>query len=98
MSTILFRSHVRPEQGDAVEAGVRKLFAAVEEAAPKGIRYTSFRHSDGDSFVVLLALDEGIEHPLTGLPEFKALQGLLKESLVEPPVMEEMTLLGDYRA
>jgi hypothetical protein len=98
MSTYFFRSHVRPGQGDAVEAGVKKLFAAVEEAGPKGIHYTSLRQVGGDYFVGVLTLEDGIEHPLVDLPEFKELQALLQESVAEPPVTEEFAVLGDYRA
>ena len=71
--------------------------AAIEEAAPEGVRYASCRSSDGVSFVVLLALDEGIENPLAAIPEFRTFQQRLGDWLAAPPVPDQMTVLRSYR-
>lgn len=98
MSTILLRTKVNPEAASEVEAAVKTLFTALEEARPQGLRYSSYRLLDGVTYVVVLDIAEGIENPLPGVPAFLEFQEALKGWLVEPPVPEPVTVIGDYRS
>jgi hypothetical protein len=97
MDTMMLQATVKPECVDDVEAAVKTMFAAIDDAAPEGVRYASLRSSDGVSFVALLALDDGIENPLAAIPEFRAFQQGLGEWLAAPPVPDQMTVVGSYR-
>ena len=47
---MMVRSKVKPECVSDVEAGVKKMFAAIEQAQPTGVRYSSSRLPDGVTF------------------------------------------------
>jgi hypothetical protein len=96
MSVMMLRAKVKQEHVADVESAARTMFAAIERAQPKGVRYASCRLADGVTFVALLALEDGIENPLPSVPEFGAFQAGLKEWLAEPPVPEPLTVVGSY--
>lgn len=98
MSAMLLRTQVKAESADEVEAAVKTLFAALEEAKPQGVRYSSYRLADGVTYVVVLDVEDGIENPLPGVPAFLEFQAALKGWLVAPPVPEVLTVIGDYRS
>jgi hypothetical protein len=49
------------------------------------------------TFVVLLALDDGIDNPLLAVPEFREFQENLRKWIIEPPLPDQLTVLGSYR-
>ena len=93
----MVRSKVKATQVADVEAGIKHLFATLQQAQPEGIRYASRRLADGVTYVVLLEIDEGVDNPLPALPAFQAFQETLKISMVEPPTAEQLTVSGSYR-
>ena len=97
MSVMMVRAKVRTELAAEAEAAVRKVFSAIEAAQPEGVRYASARLPDGETFVILLALEEGIDNPLPALPEFREFQAGLARWLAEPPVQEQLSIAGSYR-
>ena len=97
MSVLMVRSKVKAADATEVETAVKRLFAALQEAQPQGIRYTSCRFSDGVTYVALLEIDEGVENPLPALPEFREFQENLKQGMAEPPIPEQLTVIGSYR-
>jgi hypothetical protein len=97
MNTMMLHATVKPECVTDVESAVQEMFAAIDAAAPDGVRYASCRSSDGVSFVALLALDEGIENPLPAIAEFRDFQANLGQWLAAPPVPDQMTVVGSYR-
>lgn len=96
MSVMLLRAKVKVERVADVEAAVRTMFSAIEQAQPRGVRYASCRLPDGVTFVILLELDEGIENPLPAILEFREFQEGLKHWLAEPPLPEQLTVIGSY--
>ncbi|OHV20505.1 hypothetical protein BBK14_27730 [Parafrankia soli] len=98
MSAMLLRTKVKPEKAAEVEAAVKSLFAALDQARPQGIRYASYRLEDGVTYVVLLQVEEGIENPLPKVPEFLEFQQNLRGWLAEPPAPEQLTVIGDYQS
>jgi len=97
MSIVMFRSKIKAEHVPALEAAVKKGFAALEKRQPAGIRYASFRLADGVTYVAMLALDEGVENPLPAIPEFQEFQEGLKTWLAEQPAPDQLTVVGSYR-
>ena len=95
---LIVRSKVKPECVAEVEAGVKRMFAAIEQAQPKGVRYSSSRLPDGVTFLAQLELQDGVESPLPQIPAFREFQENLKQWVAKPPVPEQLTVVGSYRA
>lgn len=98
MPVTSLRAKVKPEHVADTEELVRRLFAAVADKAPEGIRYASTKAADGQTFFVFLQLEDGVvENPIVEYPEFKELQAGLTEWMLEPPAMDQLTVIGSYR-
>lgn len=96
MKLSMFRAKVKKESASVAEAGVKRMFAAIGRAQPDGIRYASTRLLDGLTYVALLQVDDGVENPLPGIPEWREFQENLK-SWAEPATREELEVVGSYR-
>jgi hypothetical protein len=96
MSVLMVRAKVKEDKVADVEAAAGKMFAAIEAAAPTGVRYASLKAADGVTFTALLEVADGVDNPLPALPEFQAFQAGLKEWIAEPPVAEQLTVVGSY--
>jgi hypothetical protein len=97
MSVMMIRAKVKDESVGDAEAAVKTMFSAIEQAEPQGVRYASGKLSDGATFVILLGLEEGIDNPLPTVPAFREFQENLKDWIAEPPVPEQLTVVGSYR-
>ncbi len=97
MSVLMVQSKITPEDVADVQAGVEKMIVALDAAQPDGIRYASFLRPDGETFVVLLQVDDGVENPLAGLPEYQELLEIVEGVRAEPPIVEQWTVGGSYR-
>jgi hypothetical protein len=97
MNVLMIRAKVGEESVPEVEAGVEKMFAAIDAAQPK-VRYASCKLPDGVTYLVLLQLEEvTTDNPLAALPEFREFQENLKSWIVEPPTPEQLEVVGTYR-
>jgi hypothetical protein len=96
MTVMLIRSRIKPDSAAEVEAAAEQVFAAIERAQPASVRYASTKLDDGETFVVLLAI-EGTDNPLAAIPEFAEFQAKIKDWVVEPAVPERLTVVGSYR-
>jgi hypothetical protein len=77
--------------------GGKRMFAAIDAAAPQGVRYASCKLPDGETFVILLELDDNADNPLVGVPAFGEFQATLQNWIAEPPVVGQLTPVGSYR-
>ena len=93
----MVRSKVKAANVTEVDAAVKRIFAALQQEQPNGIRYASCRLSDGVTYIALLEIDDGVDNPLPALPEFRAFQENLKNWMAEPPTSEQVTVIGSYR-
>lgn len=73
------------------------MFTALNQAAPPGVHYASWRLPDGVTYVALLELDDDAGNPLATLPAFGKFQESIKAWLAEPPITEPLTSVGSYR-
>jgi hypothetical protein len=96
MTVMMARAEVDPDHIDDVEAAVKELFAAIDEAQPAGVHYASCRVADTATFVVLVQVDDGIDNPLPGIPAFVDFQQQIGAWMVGPPTPEALTILGSY--
>jgi hypothetical protein len=95
---LIVRAKVKPECVADVEAGVKKMFAAIAQAQPRGVRYSSSRLPDGVTFLAQLELGDGVENPLPKVAAFREFQEHLKQWIAEPPVLEQLTVIGAYQS
>jgi hypothetical protein len=97
MTVVLMRARAKPEHVGKIGPAAQTMFAAIKEEKPEGIRYTAYRV--GDTFVILLELEDGIENPLPAIAAVRSFQGELQGGwLAEPPLMEQLMVVGDYRS
>ncbi len=97
MSVQMARAKIKPESVAAVRAATEKMFAAINAAQPEGIRYASLLLAEGETFVAIVQVDDGVENPIPGFPEFRELQALVDGSRSEPPSLQALTVVGSYR-
>jgi hypothetical protein len=97
MSVITIRAKMREERVADVEAGVKRVLAALEREQIEGVRYASFRLADGVTFLALLEIEDEADNPLLGLPEFQEFQASLPEWHAEPAEVGPVTVVGSYR-
>jgi hypothetical protein len=97
MSVLMVRSKIKAENATDLEAAAKAMFTAISEAAPRGVRYASFRLPDSMTYIALLQLDDDADNPLVALPAFRKFQENLKNWLAEPPVIDQLTTVGSYR-
>lgn len=99
MTIVMMRANATTEHADKIGAAAEAMFAAIENERPEGVRYSAYRVGDTEKFVILLELDEGTENPLPGIAAVRTFQEDLRGGwLAEPPVMEQLTLVGEYRS
>jgi hypothetical protein len=91
------QAKIKPEGVADVRAATEKMFAAINAAQPQGIRYASLLLADGETIVAVVQLDEGVENPVRGYPEFRELQGVVDGWRAEPNNIQSLTVMGSYR-
>jgi quinol monooxygenase YgiN len=97
MSVTMARAKVKADKTAELEKASREMFAAIEAAQPQGVHYASWRLPDGETYVVLLELDDDEDNPLFAIPAFREVQDNLKNWIAGPPVVEQLTPVGSYR-
>jgi len=97
MTVHMVEAKIRRESVKDVEAAAKKMFAAIDAAQPEGIRYASCLMPDGETFLAFLELDEGLENPLPGLPEFQEFLQGVEASRAEPANIHALEVVGSYR-
>jgi hypothetical protein len=97
MSVHMVQAKVKRESVIDVQAAAKKMFAAINAAQPEGIRYASSLLPDGETFVAFLQVDDGVENPLPGFPEFREFLEGVEASRAEPANVQPLTVIGSYR-
>jgi quinol monooxygenase YgiN len=97
MSVRMIRVKVKADKVGELETKAKELFAAIEAAQPEGVHYASSKLPDGETFVILLSLEDDANNPLLAIPEFREFQENLPAWLAGPPAVEELATVGSYR-
>ncbi len=90
-------AQIKTESVADVQAAMKKMLAGLERAQPEGIRYASGLLPDRATFIGLLQVDDGVDHPLPGLPEYQQLLEVIEGSRAEPANVQLWTVIGSYR-
>ena len=67
------------------------------QRSPKGSATRRCCCGDGETFVAIVQVDDGVENPIPGFPEFRELQELVEGSRAEPTSVQPLTVIGSYR-
>ena len=97
MKQRLIRYRTKPESADQNGKLIADVFRQLDAEKPGGVRYLSLRLDD-DSFVHIVETeaDDGTS-ALPGLAAFKTFQSGIRERCAEPPVVKNVTIVGNYR-
>ena len=96
-SNVIVRYRTRPEAAEENSRLVAAVYAALQEADPGGLDYTTYRLADGVTFVHVAHLDSEV-NPLAALPAFAEFQREIADRCVEQPAPAEATIVGSYRS
>jgi hypothetical protein len=98
MKRVMVRYRVQAAQAADNERYIRAVFAELARARPAGLRYASFKLTDGVSFVHLASIETSDgSNPLTALAAFQELTARIEDRCDEPPVSVELHEVGSYR-
>lgn len=97
MSVQMASARTKPDGVADVQAATRKMFAAINAAQPGGIRYASLLLADGQTFVAVVQVDEGVANPIPAFPEFQELQNVVERVRAEPNTLQTLSVVGSYR-
>ncbi len=95
-STVVVRYRTRPDAADENQRLVQQVFAELAAEDPGGLRYATFRLSDGVTFIHV-AVVEGTDNPLPRTAAFTEFQQGIGDRCVEPPEASGATVVGSYR-
>ena len=97
MDVTIVRYTTNSHRADENQALVEKVFADLDATRPSGLRYASFRLSDGVSFVHIAAVDtDDGTNPLTRTPAFGDFVRDIADRCETAPVASDATLVGSY--
>ncbi len=96
MRTVMVRYKTLEAEAETNARLVRAVFEELGRKNPLGLRYATYRLSDGVTFVHLATLEVTGQNPLNTLPAFQAFQENIKARCVEPPVVSELSVVGSY--
>jgi hypothetical protein len=97
MKRTLIRYKTKPEMAAGNAELIAAVFEELKAARPDGVRYLSLRLED-DTFVHFVETDasDGTSD-LPKLAAFKAFQSGIRERCIEPPLVRDVTIVGNYR-
>lgn len=96
MPHVMVRYRVRPDRVEENEELVRAVYDELASKQPDGLRYATFKLSDGVTFVHVAEHAE--DNPLREIAAFARFQEGIRERCDEPPVVTEAEEVGSYRA
>jgi hypothetical protein len=95
---LIVQYKVKAYKADENQQYIKKVFEELQRNSPSGLRYASFRLSDGVSFVHIVSVETADGHnPLIETPAFNSFNAGIQDRCEEQPVLTEMTEVGSYR-
>jgi quinol monooxygenase YgiN len=96
MKAVYVKYEVDPSFAEANAENIRKVMNDLRDSGSNGVRYQSFRQSDGVTFVHFgMYRDEAALEKFTSTASFQAFQSALKGSKpVKPPAAEWLDIVG----
>jgi hypothetical protein len=97
MNLLMVRARLKEENVAEAKAETEKVIQALDQAGPEDVRYAAGVLNDGVTFVALLEMEPGQDHPLRTFPAYVELIEKLKQWYAEPPTVGHMTVIGSYQ-
>lgn len=98
MKRMIVRYKVKAGKAEENEKYIQKVFEELHKNRPDGLRYASFKLSDGVSFVHIVSVETRDDRNLLiETTAFKTFNAGIKDRCEEQPVLMEMTEVGSYR-
>jgi hypothetical protein len=97
MNLLMVRARLKEEKVAEARAATEKVIRELGQEGPAEIRYAAGVLNDGVTFVALLEMEPGGEHPLRSFPAYTELVEKLKDWYAEPPAVGNMTVIGSYQ-
>jgi hypothetical protein len=94
MRQILVQYKTKPGLADKNARLSQAVFSELADATPAGVRYLVLRLDD-DTFVHFATMEDGAR-PITDLTAFQAFQEDIDERCLEPAVVRDATIVGQY--
>lgn len=93
----LIRYKVKADRAEENEALVRAVYEELASLRPEGLRYATFKFSDGVSFVHIASVETADgSNPLADVAAFARFQEGIGERCAEAPVTVEIEEVGSY--
>jgi hypothetical protein len=93
--TLIVRYRTRPDAAEENARLVEEVFTSLAGLAPSDFGYSTYRLSDGVTFVHVASF-AGAGNPLATLPAFAEFQRELAQRCDEQPSPSEATVVGSY--
>ena len=97
MKQFIVRYKVKPGQAQRNAELIRAVYAELEQAAPEGFHYGTFRLDDGVTFLHIVAREDDRNDPLTELDAFRRFSAGIRERCDEEPVLTAASEVGSFR-
>ena len=92
----LIRYRTKPDQADANAELVRAVYAELHRTRPDGFRYATLRLDDQVTFLHIVQSEHN-PSPILAVRAFGEFQAGIADRVDQPPVAEELTVVGSYR-
>ena len=97
MKRVIVRYRVKPERAEENRVFVEKVYAELNQTKPAGLRYATFRGSDGLTHFHIASVETADgDNPLMHSPAFAAFSAAVRDRCDEPPVAMDVDELGAY--
>ncbi|HKB43857.1 MAG TPA: hypothetical protein VKC90_05695 [Chitinophagaceae bacterium] len=97
MKKLLIRYKVKADRVTENENLVKAVYKQLHESNIDGFHYTTVKLEDGVSFIHIAFVDkEEANAAFNQLPAFKSFQANIKDRCEEPPVVNQITVIGSY--
>lgn len=94
----MVRYKVKADRTDENQQFVKAVFEELQRNSPSGLRYATFKQSDGLTFVHIASIEtETGDNPLSQSSAFQAFQAGIKDRCEEQPVATDIEEVGSYR-
>lgn len=98
MKRLMVQYRVKPDQVGENQQQIERVFEELRRNSPAGLRYASFKQSDGVTFVHIASIEtETGDNPLSQSPAFQAFQAGIRDRCDQQPVVTDLEEIGSYQ-
>jgi hypothetical protein len=98
MKVVISHTKIKTEKRAEIEAAGQSVLEALERERPQGFLYAVCPLPDGEQFVTITILDDGVNNPLPAFPEYQAFVASFKTWIAEIPTAQQLTATTSYRS